>query len=102
MHAYVAGTSMLMTGGAVVLGVVAVRTGWLLPWLRRSRIQRPALWGYGAMLTGTGVFLLTAGDSSDAFHSTPVLQEALWFTGVPLIVAGGWFQLLSARERLDT
>jgi len=102
MHGYAAGALMLMTGGAVVLGVVAVGTGWLLPWPRRSRIQRPALWGYGAMLTGTGVFLLTAGDSSDAFHGTPVLQEALWFTGMPLMVAGGWFPLLSARQRLDT
>ncbi|MDX3750225.1 hypothetical protein [Streptomyces sp. AK08-02] len=44
LHWFLWGTAALLQGGLVVCGAVAVRSGWLLPWLRR-RTLRPELWG---------------------------------------------------------
>ena len=94
------GTVALMAGAGVVCGGVAVRTDWLLPWLRR-RTVRPKMWGYGAMLAGTGLLLAMASESLDGFGGTSILDGAVWFTGLLLMIAGGWFQALGARERVD-
>ncbi|TQE25063.1 hypothetical protein [Streptomyces ipomoeae] len=40
----------------VVFAVIAIRTEWILPWLRRSTL-RPRLWGYSALFGGAGLGL---------------------------------------------
>ncbi|WP_330287999.1 hypothetical protein [Streptomyces sp. NBC_00576] len=96
---YMSGASALIAGVLVVSGVVAVSTGRVLPWQRRQ-ILRPELWGYSSMLVGTGLLLMTW-ESSDTFDGTPPLDGAVWFTGLLLMIAGGWFQELSTRQPLD-
>ncbi|MGW0840725.1 hypothetical protein ACWD26_11270 [Streptomyces sp. NPDC002787] len=47
-----------------VFGVAAIRTGWLLPWLRRSTL-RPALWGWATIVGGAGLCLWCVGMTND-------------------------------------
>ncbi|WP_405821772.1 hypothetical protein OG241_37130 [Streptomyces sp. NBC_01390] len=94
------GTAALLQGGLVACGAMAVRSGWLLPWLRR-RTLRPELWGYGAMSFGTGMFLLMSWGELNVLDGLPHLGGAVAVTGLLLMAAGAYFQLLSARERLD-
>lgn len=68
---------------------------------RDARDARDALvCGYASMLGGgTGLLLLTAWESMDAFDAGPILGEAVRVTGLLPMAAGGWLQLLSARAR---
>ncbi|NEC87550.1 hypothetical protein [Streptomyces sp. SID12501] len=99
-HWYLLGTAALMTSGVGACGGVAVRTGWLLPWLRR-RTLRPELWGYGAMLGSAGLLLQMAYGAVDELDNSQTIGTAVFVTSVLLLVAGAWFQLLATRERVD-
>ncbi|WP_158711354.1 hypothetical protein [Streptomyces sp. NRRL S-1824] len=49
MHWYVVVPFVVMSMFAAVGGIVAIRTGWVLPWLR-AKVFRPRLWGYASLL----------------------------------------------------
>ncbi|WP_369034940.1 MULTISPECIES: hypothetical protein [Streptomyces] len=100
MHWYLLGTAALMASGLVVCGAVAVRTGWVLPWQRR-RVVRPEMWGYGLMLFGAGLLVQMAYSAFDGPGSSETLHTAAFITGLLLMIAGAWLQLLSTRRRLD-
>jgi hypothetical protein len=100
-HWYVLGLSVLMAGGLVVCGAVAVRTGWVLPWQRRH-IVRPRMWGYGGMLFGVGLLVQMVDGAMDGLDTSLIPDAAVTMSGLLLMVAGAWFQLLGTRERLDT
>ncbi|GHE32889.1 hypothetical protein [Streptomyces capitiformicae] len=42
----------------VVFAVIAIRTAWLLPWLRRSTL-RPRMWGYATLVGGVALALFS-------------------------------------------
>jgi hypothetical protein len=100
MHWYLLGAAALMASGLVVCGAVAVRTGWVLPWQRR-RVVRPQTWGYGLMLFGAGLLVQMAYSAVDTPGNSETLDAAAFITGMLLMVAGAWLQLLSTRRRLD-
>jgi hypothetical protein len=60
---------------AAVGGVAAIRTGWVLPWLRR-RTFRPWLWGYGALLMSTNLALQLVGWAILSPHSQFLVGSA--------------------------
>ncbi|ELP65348.1 hypothetical protein ACKI1I_27785 [Streptomyces turgidiscabies] len=99
-HRYLSGAFMLMAGALVVCGAVGVRTGRVLPWQRR-RVLRPVLWGYGAMLLGAGLLVQTGYEEWTGTVHLRHLDGAVTVTGLLLMVAGFWFQLLSEREQVD-
>lgn len=39
-------------------GIAAVSTGWMLPWLRKRTVS-PRLWGWGDIILGVGLTILT-------------------------------------------
>ncbi|MGW5276639.1 hypothetical protein ACWEQP_29645 [Streptomyces sp. NPDC004044] len=49
MHWYVVVPFAVMSTLAVVEGIAAIRTGWVVPWLR-NKVFRPRLWGYASLL----------------------------------------------------
>ncbi|MFF3372696.1 hypothetical protein ACFYXF_07025 [Streptomyces sp. NPDC002680] len=99
MDAYVLGTAALLASGLFVCGAVAVRTYWLLPWLR-SRTVRPEMWGYGAMLSSAGLLLQMTYGPVTVFHNSETVDSAAFITGMLLMIAGAWFQLLASRHPL--
>ena len=100
MYDYLLATDALGLGGLVVCGVVAVATGWLLPWLRR-RTLRPAMWGYGTVLFGGGMLLNMLYGAFGVFDGSSALVDVPFILGMLMIVAGGYLQVLSKRPRLD-
>lgn len=101
MNGYLLATAVLVLGGSVVVGAMAVATGWLLPWLR-SRTLRPALWGYGTMLFGTGLLLSMSYGAFDVFDGSPSsVIDVAFVASLLMIAAGGYLQVLSSRPRVD-
>ncbi|WP_327697473.1 hypothetical protein [Streptomyces sp. NBC_00459] len=100
MDEYLSVTAAVLLGGMVVCGAVAVATGWLLPWLRR-RTLRPALRGYGTVLFGGGLLLSMSYGAFGVFDDSPALVDAAFLANMVMIVAGGYLQMLSTRERVD-
>ncbi|MFI5634668.1 hypothetical protein ACIA8E_36035 [Streptomyces sp. NPDC051664] len=49
MRWYVVVPFAVMSTLATVEGIAAIRTGWVLPWLR-NKVFRPRLWGYASLL----------------------------------------------------
>ncbi|WP_326772783.1 hypothetical protein [Streptomyces sp. NBC_01445] len=83
---------------AIALGIVTLRTGWMLPTARRH-VARPQLHGLGALLTGASVVL----QGLFYFRVLPsVSWEARFFTGNALLLAGllliALSQLLPLRQ----
>ncbi|MFE5198693.1 hypothetical protein ACFQ93_34080 [Streptomyces sp. NPDC056601] len=69
---------------AIALGIVTLRTGWILPTARRH-VTRPRLHGLGALLTGASVVL----QSLFYFRLLPsVSWEARFFSGNALLFSG--------------
>ncbi|UIX31032.1 hypothetical protein [Streptomyces sp. GQFP] len=99
MNGYLVATAASVLGGMVVCGVVAVATGWLLPWLRR-RTLRPALWGYGTVLFAAGLLLSMSYGAFDVFDGSPALIDAAFVSSVLMIGTGGYLQVLSTRPLL--
>ncbi|KUO14405.1 hypothetical protein, partial [Streptomyces dysideae] len=49
---WVVGVGVLLGLLALGMGVASIRTGWTLPWAW-GRVQRPRVYGAGALLVGT-------------------------------------------------
>lgn len=96
--AWVVGTGAFLGMLAVALGLVTLRTGWILPTARRH-VTRPRLHGLGVLLTGASVVL----QGLFYFRVLPsVSWEARFFTGNALLFAGllliALSQLLPLRQ----
>ncbi|WP_407840610.1 hypothetical protein ACE1OC_36595 [Streptomyces sp. DSM 116496] len=82
--AWVVGTGALLGLLAIALGIVTLRTGWILPTARRHVI-RPQLHGLGALLTGASALL----QSLFYFRALPsVSWEVRFFGGNAFLFAG--------------
>lgn len=99
--AWVVGTGAFLGLLAIALGIVTLRTGWILPTARRH-VTRPQLHGLGALLTGSSVVL----QGLFYFRVLPSVSwevrflggNALLFAGLLLIALS---QLLPLRRNLD-
>ncbi|MFD8645518.1 hypothetical protein ACFV14_35020 [Streptomyces zaomyceticus] len=99
--AWVVGTGGFLGLLAIALGIVTLRTGWILPTARRHVI-RHKLHGLGALLTGASALL----QSLLYFHILPSVSwnvrffggNALLFAGLTLIALS---QLLPLRRNAD-
>ncbi|MFF3885999.1 hypothetical protein [Streptomyces sp. NPDC001914] len=102
---WVVGTGAFLGMLAIVLGVVTIRTGWLLPTARRH-VTRSELHGFGAVLTGAPVVV----QSLFYFRLLPsVSWEVRFFGGNALLLAGLILMILSqlpplgrSREQADS
>lgn len=99
--AWIVGTGAFLGLLAIALGIVTLRTGWILPTARRH-VTRPQLHGLGALLTGTSVVL----QGFFYFRVLPsVSWEARFFVGNTLLFAGllliALSQLLPLRRSRD-
>ncbi len=74
----------------VVFGVAAIRTGWLLPWLRRGTL-RPVLWGYATLAGGAGLCLWCVG------MAAAERAEVFGIAGLLLIVTNTVLSYLATR-----
>lgn len=82
--AWVVGTGALLGLLAIALGIVTLRTGWILPTARRH-VTRPQLHGLGALLTGASALL----QSLFYFRILPsVSWEVRFFGGNAFLFAG--------------
>ncbi|UUU31122.1 hypothetical protein JIX56_15070 [Streptomyces sp. CA-210063] len=72
-----------------VLGVAAIRTGWMVPWLRRSTL-RPALWGYASLAGGAGLGLWSYG-------MTTYRADAYGLAGLALLITNAVLSFLATR-----
>jgi phosphoglycerol transferase MdoB-like AlkP superfamily enzyme len=99
--AWVVGTGAFLGVLAIALGILALRTGWVAPTVRRQ-VTRPKLHGLGALLAGTSVLL-------QSLFYFRILPSASWevrffggnaflFAGLLLIVLS---QLLRPRQSPD-
>lgn len=90
MHMYLvvaAAVAMALLAGA---GIAAVTAGWVVPW-GRSRVVRPKLWGYGALLSAAGgTFFVFLGPLAGAYGPLPWLG---WLA----LMAGLGLQMLAQR-----
>jgi len=88
----------LMIPSAVVFalsvagGIATLRTGWVLPWLRR-RMFRPRLWGYGELTMAAGVALCASGGLLEAPQSGTVVS-----TPAPALALVSLGLVMSARR----
>ncbi|MET7490492.1 hypothetical protein [Streptomyces sp. NPDC005538] len=80
-------------GLMVLVGIAAVRNYWILPWLR-TRVVRPWLWGYGALLACAGMAVGLAGGPTA--HSVTVDNISFGATMV-LLIGGFTLQHLGQR-----
>ncbi|MEU6165258.1 hypothetical protein [Streptomyces tanashiensis] len=82
--AWILGAVMPLGVVAIVLGVIAFRTGWMIPPSRRS-VRQPRVYGVGVALTGVGLLVMGATYFvlSDALPGHPWL--ALVGNGVELV-----------------
>jgi hypothetical protein len=83
MFWYVLAPSALMSVLGVVGGLAAIRTGWVLPWLRR-RTLRPRLWGYGVLLMSVFLAAQVVAGAVAGPHSQPLAIGA----GLVLMLIG--------------
>ncbi|WP_327258850.1 hypothetical protein [Streptomyces sp. NBC_01240] len=96
--AWVVGANVLMGLLLIALGLVTLRTGWILPTARRH-VTRPQLHGLGTLLTGTSLVF----QGLFYFRILPSVSweirlfggNAFLFAGLFLIIAG---QLLAHRR----
>ncbi|MFF7492984.1 hypothetical protein [Streptomyces rubiginosohelvolus] len=98
--AWVVGTGAFLGLLAIALGIVALRTGWILPTARRH-VTRPKLHGLGALLMGASPLL----QSLFYFRILPsVSWEVRFFGGNVFLLAGllliALSQLLPLRRNL--
>lgn len=98
---WVVGTGAFLGLLAIALGIVTLRTGWILPTARRH-VTRPQLHGLGALLVGASVLL----QGLFYFRILPsVSWEGRFFGGNALLFAGilliALSQLLPLRRNPD-
>ncbi|MFF3013298.1 hypothetical protein [Streptomyces sp. NPDC057939] len=82
--AWLVATGMVVGLAAVVLGIMALRTGWILP-TARHHVTRPPLHGLGAVLAGASPLL----QGLHHFGLLPGLSwEVRFFGGNALLLSG--------------
>ena len=92
--AWVVGTGAFLGLLAIALGIVTLRTGWILPTARRH-VTRPKLHGLGVLLTGASPLL----QSFFYFRVLPsVSWEVRFFGGNAVLLAG--FSLIVLSQLL--
>ncbi|MFD7961750.1 hypothetical protein ACFV5J_13230 [Streptomyces zaomyceticus] len=99
--AWVVGAGGFLGLLAIALGIVTLRTGWIVPTARRH-VTRPKLQGLGALLTGASALL----QSLLYFQFLPsVSWDVRFFGGNALLFAGllliALSQLLPVRRNPD-
>ncbi|MBP5891227.1 hypothetical protein ACSCB1_16425 [Streptomyces europaeiscabiei] len=72
-----------------VFGVVAIRTQWMLPWLRRSTL-RPVLWGWATLSGSAGLGLWCVAVATERV-------DAFGLAGLILIVTDTVLSYLATR-----
>ncbi|MEX0173424.1 hypothetical protein [Streptomyces sp. LMG1-1-1.1] len=96
MMAWLMGSFMPFGVVAIVRGVAAFRTGWMIAPARRS-VRRPRVYGVGVVMAGTGV--LVAGATYFALAEAGALSDHPWFAlvgngvelaGIAFIAASRW------------
>jgi hypothetical protein len=93
--------SAMALGGllAVALGVVSMRTGWTLPWVRR-RVTRPRIYGLAGLMMGA----LCVIQGLFCFHVVPSASGEFRFFGTGALMFSGLLllgvsQMRSSRRR---
>lgn len=101
MVAWMLGVSMPVGVLAIVMGVVAFRTGWVIRPARRS-VRRPRVYGVGVMVMGAGIltsgaayFVARLGDLSGPPWGA-LVGNALVLVGIAFVAAS---YLLPPRGR---
>lgn len=79
-------TVMVVTA---VFGVAAIRTGWMLPWLRRSTL-RPVLWGWATLVGSAGSCLWCVGMATER-------ADVFGLGGVALLATNTVLSFLATR-----
>lgn len=81
-------TVPLMTVAVLItpFGVIAIRTGWMLPW-PRAKTPRPRLWGYSSLLGVVGMCGIYFGYRVDELVLFAVAVFAFTGSGVPNLLA---------------
>ncbi|WP_327269326.1 hypothetical protein OG233_18920 [Streptomyces sp. NBC_01218] len=89
--AWVVGAGGFLGLLVIALGIVALRTGWILPTTRRH-VTRPRLYGLGGLLTGASVLV----QSLLYFGILPsVAWDVRFYGGIAFLLAGLFLIALS-------
>ncbi|UUU24714.1 hypothetical protein [Streptomyces sp. DSM 40750] len=72
-----------------VLGAIAIRTRWMVPWLRRSTL-RPVLWGYASLAGSAGMGLWSFGMMADR-------ADVYGLAGLILLITNAVLSFLATR-----
>jgi multisubunit Na+/H+ antiporter MnhB subunit len=102
--AWVVGAGAFLGLLAIALGIVTLRTGWIVPTARRH-VTRPRLHGLGALLTGSslvlqGLFYFRV-LPSDSWEARFFGGNALFLAGLLLIVLSQLLPLGRSRDHTD-
>ncbi|MFC3575835.1 hypothetical protein ACFOZ0_21645 [Streptomyces yaanensis] len=92
MHAFVFVTLAVILVLYAILGIVAITTGWVVPWLRGT-IARPRLWGSGTLLFASGIALFRYGAT---VHGTTAI-DLVFGGGLLVFLSGAALQFLGQR-----
>ncbi|MFE7760331.1 hypothetical protein [Streptomyces sp. NPDC057438] len=79
---------------SAAFGVVAIRTQWLLPWLRRGT-PRPVLWGWATLAGSAGLCLWCVG-------MTAGRAEVFGLAGLTLVIVNAALSYLATRPARAT
>ncbi|RVU19546.1 hypothetical protein EOT10_29090 [Streptomyces antnestii] len=97
MHWYLVGVAAALWVLVAVSGVVAIRTGRVLPpWVGR-RVLRPRLWGAGAIVMALGMAVPSL---YPVAHSDMAI-DAVFVVGTGLFLGGMACQMLAQRQGHD-
>ncbi|MET7311502.1 hypothetical protein ACWD7C_30765 [Streptomyces sp. NPDC005134] len=88
MRWYVVVPLAVMSTLATIEGIAAIRTGWVLPWLR-NKVSRPRLWGYASLLMAA-CLALQIFDSPKTHFPFGGLGEAGGLIGLAMMVVARW------------
>jgi hypothetical protein len=93
MNTFLVAAAVLVLVGLAGVGVATITTGWVPP-IGRSRVLRPQLWGYGALMAAVGMsmFLFLG-----PFHGPPADPNPFAWVGFAVGLAGNMLQLAAQR-----
>ncbi|MEU7058487.1 hypothetical protein [Streptomyces sp. NPDC046197] len=84
MHMFMVVTAAVLATLLALAGIANIAYGWVPPWAR-SRVLRPRLWGYGALLGAAGFALyMFLGPLARAFGPLPLLGWVAFMAGLAL------------------
>ncbi|KUO21788.1 hypothetical protein [Streptomyces dysideae] len=93
LHGLLVTLAVLVVTAGAVMGVAAIRRGWVLPFGRR-RVLRPKLWGYGMLVSSVG---MTGYMSAGPLDLSLSAYATVAFTGLGVFFVGVILQLLAQR-----